>query len=426
MHPRKKKQPVIRLRLLLIVLSLAASGLVSPLLRSSTAQEAETPADHLATAWEKATASGRYGFDSHIEQTTYPLPSLTNAGRPPQSEQIAISGHIDLANAIVETTLWRGTKGLPEQGMTIRTEEGQTRQRYGVGAWQPVEQNTDLFTPNNDPLTFLQVATRIKDEGVESRQIGPSTVSYHLYSFELDADAYSTLMGRRFQEQLGQYGTLPAGMTLETPEIYRNMSGTGQIWLDGDGLPVRLSVQLELPPYEENGRVLANFTSDFHGYDRSRIAQAAVPFWESPQNWFAVRETAVLATIQQTLFTLAILLAGAAFGLFVVGSWQTRAFQKTMPVVVVLSMLAGPLLQARQASAFYFNFYSSANEQQAEREENERMAAAQYHLTEPNFDPNRPVADQVAEEIELREMVAESAPLLQPSAAAHSLAQNAI
>jgi len=69
---------------------------------------------------------------------------------------------VDKVAETAEITFWNGVQGLPEQGMTIRTENGRSQQGLGTGEWETVNENTDFFAPNNDPLAFLQVATNIQ------------------------------------------------------------------------------------------------------------------------------------------------------------------------------------------------------------------------------------------------------------------------
>lgn len=45
------------------------------------------------------------------------------------------------------------------------------------------------------------------------------------------------------------------------------MSGQGEIWLDGEGLPLRLSVDLEFPDPQTGERVAAVIQTDFSGFE---------------------------------------------------------------------------------------------------------------------------------------------------------------
>lgn len=384
---------IIKLRPTIIFSLLAVSTLaLLPIILQ--AKEESAPDEIIAAAWQKATDSGRYAFDSQIDQTTYPVPSLTNAGRPPASEQLAMFGEVDQPNDLIEITLWQGVKGDPDHGMTIRTENGIAQQKTGPDQWEPIQQNTDVFTPNNDPLSFLEVATNIQYEGEDNRQLGTQTFIYQRYTFEIDTEAYSEVMRQRIQEHMAQFGTVPAGLTVETPSMYQNMTGSGQLWLDENQLPARLMIDLEIPPQSDIGRTVAQFTSDFHSYDLSHVAHAALPFWSNPAEWLKFRQAAVVQAIQTTLFTIAFVSATVVITLCLFPYRNTLPFRKALNLLIVFAMVGPPLIQARQAQAFHLNLYNARTEQEAERAKHEQIASAHQQLAAPNFDPHLPVETQ--------------------------------
>jgi type II secretory pathway pseudopilin PulG len=356
------------------------------------AEEPVTPQQVIAQAWQLAQDSGRYAFDSQINQTTYPLPSLTNAGRPPENQQIALAAQVDKMAETSEITFWRGLQGLPEQGMTIRTEDGRSQQRLGTGEWEIVNENTDFFAPNNDPLTFLQVATNIQDAGTDSRQLGEQTISYHRYTFDIDATEYSLIMRQRLEKYLAQYGRLPNNITLETPDLYRDMTGTGQLWLDADGLPSRLTLDLQFPPQEGTGRTEASFTSDFHSYDRSRIAQASVTLWHNPQSWWAFHQASIVKGVRQTavpgMTALTTILLITAFLMLVLPYHERKGFRTAVSLFIITSILTSPLLQGQQVQAFQDKLAAARANQQAEQQKAEQQTLAHDQLQQPNFDPH--------------------------------------
>ena len=86
-----------------------------------------------------------------------------------------------------------------------------------------------------------------------------------------------------------EQGRLPAGVTLETPAVYAKMEGTGELWLDADGLPARLIINLDLPSDGETGKVTAVVTSDFTNFNTTNIATATTSFFNAPATWLTHR-----------------------------------------------------------------------------------------------------------------------------------------
>lgn len=359
------------------------------------ADASTSPQQLIAQAWQLAQDSGRYAFDSQIAQTTYPLPSLTNAGRPPENQQIALAGQVDKAAETTEITFWHGVQGSPEQGMTIRTENGRSQRRLGLGEWETIQENTDFFVPNNDPLVFLQVAANIQDAGTDTIELGDHSLTYQLYTFDIDATEYSHIMRQRLEEHLAQYGRLPDNLTLETPALYRDMTGTGQLWLDADGLPSRLTLDLQLPPQDKVGRTEASFTSDFHGYDRSRIALASAALWQNPQSWWAFHQVSLAADVRQTAVPFLLILLIVLFLSLILPYRRTKAFNAALSFFVVISILTGPLLQGHQVQAFQEKVTAAQTTQTAEQAKNEQLATARDQLQQPHFNPHLSPSEQL-------------------------------
>ena len=75
-----------------------------------------------------------------------------------------------------------------------------------------------------------------------------STVEpYRRFSFDLNGPALAGYLRDRLEQQLLDEGKLPQGVTIDTPVEYRDAQGGGEIWVDGDGLPARLTVHLIYP-----------------------------------------------------------------------------------------------------------------------------------------------------------------------------------
>ena len=114
-----------------------------------------SPDTIIRDAWQLAQASGQYNYRSQIEQTTYPAPKLTNAGRAPVEDFVALEGSVDLAARAMEFTLWQDASFDPNSGLSVKVEGDQAYGRSGQGTWEPIDNFADAFAPSGDPLAWL-------------------------------------------------------------------------------------------------------------------------------------------------------------------------------------------------------------------------------------------------------------------------------
>ena len=83
-------------------------------------------------------------------------------------------------------------------------------------------------------------------------------------------------MRDRLEEQLAAQGKLPQGVTLDTPQQYRDATGHGELWVDAAGLPLRLTVHLVYPEARNGSHVEADIKTDFSRLPRARGGRAVV------------------------------------------------------------------------------------------------------------------------------------------------------
>ncbi len=349
---------------------------------------AEIPADKLTQAWHLAAHSNTYQFDTHIAQTSYPLPSLGNVGRQPQTDDLYLSGKRDQAADLLELTMWQHARGHMASGLSVKTENGRTYRRNAVGEWEEHHGLSDLFAPGGDPLTFLQTADNVTALGMDTRQLGGLTFNYELIAFDLETTVYAQAMRQQLEAQMTQYGQLPAGMTLQTPDFYRQMTGQGQLWLDEDGLPRRLEMTLDMPPQANQGRVTAVIVTDLSGFDRARLEQSAESIWQSPATWVQVREATIVEAAQSGAELAAWLLVGAGVCLIVLTNWRRRYFYTVVVAAIIFVMLFEPLFRVVQAQAFFGAV--RAAEHSAEIEQSDNIAEAELRTKlNPPWNPNQ-------------------------------------
>jgi hypothetical protein len=228
---------------------------------------AERTAQHeIQAAWGAARENGYYKYTSKIIQTTWPALRLENASLSPTTEHLYVEGETNLADEFMHLKLWadEGSTALGQAQHEIKVEDGQSWVRNG-DTWLPQEQNvSDLFAPGSDPLTYLIAADNASENGEEIRVLPfleDGKLVYTRYGFDLDGPAFAAYMRDNLEEALRQSGELPPGISLETADIYRLMTGKGELLVDVNGLPKRLSLNIVFPP-QELERVEVAITTD--------------------------------------------------------------------------------------------------------------------------------------------------------------------
>jgi len=345
-----------------------------------------SPEGEIQAAWQRAQQAGTYRFATEIVQTTHPAPALLNTGRSSHQDTLHIEGEIRLPDRTLQMTLWQdgGSVLNARDGVEVRVEGDRAYGRQLGGTWEEIPDFSGAFAPGNDLLAYLAGARNVQREEVSA----PSalTPGYTRYSFDVDGPAFALYMRDQMERYLVEKGELPAGLTLETSSLYRGVTGQGTIWIDGDGLPLRLSVHLIYPREENGDQVEAQIQTDFSGFPRDRLMLTSSP-WErligtrnlsrTPENWHRLAGQAGLF-----LFCIGLI------ALLIVHSRSKRVYA-VLSVILIGTMVFTPLLQSHQVAAFA---QRQAARQAALEHEQEAQAAArdmQDQLLAADWDPLR-------------------------------------
>ena len=139
---------------------------------------------------------------------------------------------------------------------TLLESDGTTLIRSADG-WQVIDMPAELIAPNTDYLSFLKGATQVVALTREG-QTG--------YAFVIDGKILAEQNRDDMQTALEAQGVLPAGTELSTADMLSSMTGTGELWLDADGYPSSLVLDLDQPKatdvYDSRAHVGVQF-SDF-------------------------------------------------------------------------------------------------------------------------------------------------------------------
>ena len=340
-------------------------------------------------AWERARVAGVYGFATELIQLAYPARSLANVGRGPDRVGMRMEGEIDQPARTLEFRLWQpgmtgaggaGSAMTPGSGAEAsaeaRIEGDHTYVRPAGGDWKEVEDFSASFAPDNDPLAFLGGITNVREtpteellrgsrgadeQGSAARGAGENALTLHIsrFTFQLDGPALATYLRDRLERQLTERGELPLGVTLEASSSFQQMTGSGELWVDARGLPLRLAMHLAFPEQRDGSHLEADIQTDFSGFPEELAA--APKFTEDPLAWadflvtqssFVDRESSIQGAAKAggaggalacSLGTIVLLLACR----------RSRRLYAAVVVAVILSMVVVPLMQSERAVAFF-------------------------------------------------------------------------
>lgn len=348
-------------------LALLTLALVSalPLLR---AVEAVRP-DPVQAAWEQARSSAGYQFSSDVRQITTPSATIGNIGRSSREERMHLEGRTDTRADLVELRLWTdgGTVLQAESGIEVRIEQGKAMARRGGGSWQEIPGLSETIAPQGDFMSYL-VAVRDVVASAPERRGG---VEFTRYSFTIDGPTLARYLRDTLEEQLRQRGELTIGARLSIPEAHNQVSGSGELWVGSDGMPLRQILMLQLPPQNDEYLTL-NITTNFSDF-------AAVP-----ANRFDLLVAAVPLLQGLAMLAIALLVASA---LIIYRS--SRALQRGLALLFTLLLAASPLLTAQQAHAAMSAYGARLDAQDQQREASVASEEAYAAVTAAQSDPHR-------------------------------------
>ncbi len=94
------------------------------------------------------------------------------------------------------------------------------------------------------------------------------------FTFDLDGPALANYIRDQLEAYLRRTGELPAGLYLDAPDSLRQATGNGEVWIDNDGLPLRLTMHIEYPQQANGERVETDIQTDFSNFPREMLAKA--------------------------------------------------------------------------------------------------------------------------------------------------------
>ncbi len=328
-------------------------------------------------AWQNVKRSDSYAFTASIEDTAIPLASAENIGRFSKTTYLYLEGLNDLRDDRLEMAIWGGEVSVAneEAAYQIRIEDGVIETRVGDEPWQPGSDATSGLVPDGDFMVFLDVAKDIRpSQSATATAVADAPhTSYAVYDFNVDDRAYGERLLRTHRDYLVRSGQLPAGVAIQGTDHLTGMSGSGELWVDTRGLPVRQIVTLNIPPADgADFRSEVKMDIQFTRYEGQLLAAT----WRQPlqlvAGQFRVLPLPPVGDMALMVGLLALLLVAAA----VVAVPNRRTFP-FINGTLLLAVVLGPFLQVHTvvASADRIAAYNASQEEKTASSESTSVAS---------------------------------------------------
>ncbi len=336
--------------------------------------------DVVKAAWARARQSGAYHFSADIQQTIIPEATVANVGRTSKQDSMHLDGQVNLPDQQLHLTLWSqgGSVLNASSGVEVQVDGDHAQARQGAQDWQEINNFTGAFAPQGDFMAYLAAAKDVQ------RTLIPSPSSsqgegFTRFTFRIDGPGYAAYVRDQLEQTLADKGELPVGVSLDLPQTYVDMAGTGELWIGDDGLPLRQIMHLQFPPRPDEQQISADVTVNFSNFQQTP-AQAAVG---TLSNWLPSAQD-----MAQTARTLVIsLLPLGVVAVLIVGSRSKRVYA-AVAVTLIVSMVVSPLLQTVKAAEFADQQAAKAQAADERDQGSEMQQTLTKLMTESGHDPN--------------------------------------
>ncbi|MBN1371366.1 MAG: LamG domain-containing protein [Anaerolineaceae bacterium] len=344
------------------------------------------------SAWDLLGRLDFYRFSTTIEQRVFPAPMMANAGQSSQLEIYNADGWSRLPEGELLLSFWDDDSiGGAEDALEIKYEQGEAFSRMGKeGEWRPIDDDGGmLIAPGKDPASFLSAARAVRlvnCERIQLPQADGSSVTLNVkhYSFDLDGTKFAAFMRDQMIAELQRSGELPAGISLSLSDKLIGMDGSGQAWIDEDGMLVRTLVEIRFPDEANGEHMEAKISTTYYGVSNEDL-MAAKGLPAQFSSWFNLPTTTTGWT--QVAFTGG--LTGAFFLLFygLISNANRRWCYAIVAVLVIASMLIEPLWRSAKAASFSLEQHEKSVQDTAERERVEKERSAINDLLTSSWNP---------------------------------------
>jgi len=347
----------------------------------ASAAPSPSPRRAIEQSWKLAARLGEFSYQTRVQQTVRPMPTLENLGLGSTQSQFYIEGQNNLRSDSLSMRIWSGGASPSNDADALEVEvvNGRTRGRIGDGEWQELDDISQLVAPGRDNLGFLAAAINVQHTGSETR----AGIIFDRYIFDIDGPAFADYTRQQMEEELARKGALPPGVTLQASDLYADMTADGEIWIDEQGLPLRMVADLSFPP-DDSEQTDVTITTDFSDWDQSLLAAATT--------WSGKLLAVDPRSSRQVVASAGLGLGFAGLLLLLYRTLGWRRLYKPFAVAMVAIMLLTMLLEPPAIQASYDrldDFRSQQAASQAARESAQAARAAEARTHRPTFDPSQ-------------------------------------
>ena len=336
--------------------------------------------DPVSAAWKLGRDTGSYGFTSDVQIVTAFNGSVTNVGRRGRSDTLHMEGKTNLRDNTLAMQLWMGGGTVTDQANSIgiRFADGQSKTRTGDGAWQDGGGPIDAVAPGGDLMQYLRAVKNVRAIGSEQR----GGITFTRYAFEINAPMFAEYMREQTEAALLQKGQLLPGIKIETPTYYLNMTGSGELWVGQDGMPLRQLLDLSFPEARDQ-RQSATITVHFKDWGKDTVGPGSM--------LDAVRRYAP-SPVSALSFALVVMLMVA-----LVHFRHSRQALRVLSIVLIPSIVLGPFLDNLKTASFLTAQVAQAASNEDQRAQMDQRQRAQDASLTAAFNPHQNPLDLAAQ-----------------------------
>ncbi|MGB3219916.1 MAG: hypothetical protein WBD79_21165, partial [Anaerolineae bacterium] len=230
---------------------------------------ASAQTDGLPQALQRARAAGSYQFTADIEQQLHPRPVTAMIGQSSQQLTWHLEGTVQgRDHSRLESSLASGMDG--RRAATLIQDGAKTFLLRG-DSLEEVSNPFSLGTPTTDYLAFVGAADNVRL--LDAVQASGET--FTRYQFDINGPQMALDMLNEMQRQL--QGQMPARMRLQPPQNLQRMTGSGEIWIDSQGLPRRQVMDLHMPEVDARYDAQTHLVIDFFRFGATSLVPDVVP-----------------------------------------------------------------------------------------------------------------------------------------------------
>lgn len=308
----------------------------------------------LQASLQRAKAIGVYRYSADAEQTLQPRAVPNMIGQRTQHATTHIDGAVQSAEvAHMNVRMSVGLNSLPP---VILEREGDTTYLLKDGQRQAIQPNTGTMgpLPTQNFLELLEVAQNIRPiTGMDASAGADAKAGVGKRGFAFDIDGEQWV--QHIVQKMALAGQPEALMANAQMANLRQMHGTGELWLDSDGLPQRQTINLHMPHASEQFDADVRLSVTFRDFGASAASPLAPQTPTQARNdgfkRLFVWENALEAA--RSLFTGLAVLTALALITFALVLRCRRASVLNRTVMLGMTLILGlsPFLQGAKALA---------------------------------------------------------------------------